>query len=93
MRTLIRLAAALFLALLLAYGADAAWLSLRTTDHRLPTRSVQVHVLLVVPQKGNKVEYIPGGTRTESCVPAIFPHAGLSPCWYLERHTRREVDY
>lgn len=46
-----------------------------------------------IGQKNNRVEFIPGGTLTEPCLVSLFPHAGLSPCWYLERHTRREVDY
>jgi len=49
--------------------------------------------MLGVPQKNNRVEFIPGGTVTEPCLLSVLPHLGLSPCWYVERHTRREVDY
>lgn len=93
MRWIVRPVAGLAVALGLAYAADAAWVFLRTTDHRLPTRTVQVRVMLAVPQKNNRVEFIPGGTETETCLASMFPHSGLSPCWYAERHTRREVDY
>ena len=93
MRRTVRLVAGLAVALALLYAADAALVLLRTTDHRLPTRTVQVHVMLAVPQKNNRVEFIPGGTVTEPCLLSVFPHSGLSPCWYAERHTRREVDY
>jgi hypothetical protein len=48
--------------------------------------------MLAVPQSNNRVEFIPGGTETLPCVVAQFPHAGPEPCWYVERHTRREVD-
>jgi hypothetical protein len=89
----VRQVAGLAIALGLVYAADAAWVALRTTDHRLPTRTVQIHVMLAVPQKNNRVEFVPAGTRTESCLSSIFPHSGLAPCWYAERHTRREVDY
>ena len=93
MRPVARLASGLVLALGLPYAVDASWVWLRTTDHHLPTRTVQIHVMLAVPQKDNRVEFIPGGTVTESCLSSLFPHSGLSPCWYVERHTRREVDY
>ncbi len=93
MRLLLRLAAGFVVALGLAYAADAAWVSLRSTDHRPPTRTVQIHVMLAVPQKNNRVEFIPGGTETRTCLSSLFPHSGLAPCWWVERHTRKEVDY
>ena len=92
MRTLIRLVAVSVVVLGLAYAGDVTWVFLRTTDHRLPTRTVQIHVMLAVPQKNNRVEFIPGGTETRSCLVSLFPHSGLAPCWYVERHTREEVD-
>ena len=93
MRAIIRVVAGIVVAVALVYAADAAFVLLRTTNGRLPTRSIEVHVMLAVPQKNNRVEFIPGGTETQPCVVALFPHAGLEPCWYVERHTRREVDY
>lgn len=93
MRPIVRLAAGLVIASGVVYAADAAWVFLRTTGHRLPTRTVQVHVMLAVPQKNNRVEFIPAGTRNEPCLSSLFPHSGITPCWYAERHTRREVDY
>jgi hypothetical protein len=49
--------------------------------------------MLAVPQKNNRVEFVPAGTQAETCLSSLFPHSGLVPCWYAERHTRREVDY
>jgi hypothetical protein len=93
MRQLLRFAAGFVVALGLAYAADAAWVSLRSTGDRRPTRAVEIHVMLAVPQKNNRVEFIPGGTETRTCLSSLFPHAGLAPCWWVERHTRKEVDY
>jgi hypothetical protein len=93
MHTIVRVGAGVVVAVALVYAADAAWVFVRTTDHRPPTRSVEVHLMLGVPQKNGRVEFIPGGIKTEPCLVALFPHSGLQPCWYLERHTRREVDY
>ncbi len=92
-RVVNRAALLLGAALVLAYAADAAWVAARTHDNRPPTRTVQVHLLLKVPQKGNRIEFISGGTRAVPCLESLFPHSGLTPCWYAERHTRREIDY
>jgi hypothetical protein len=93
MRAIIRVLVAIVMAVALVYAADAVWVSLRTRDHRQPTRTVEVHLMLAVPQKNGRVEFIPGGTESQPCLVALFPHAGLQPCWYAERHTRKEIDY
>jgi hypothetical protein len=93
MHTTTRVAAGLVIAVALVYAADTAWVTLRTTNHRPPTSNVQVHLMLAVPQKNGRVEFIPGRTETQPCLVALFPHSGLLPCWYVERHTHREVDY
>jgi hypothetical protein len=74
----------------LLYGADVAWVAIR--GERAYGR-MEVSLLLAVPQKGSRVEYIPGGTETRACVYALFPQRGFTPCWYVARHKRQEVDY
>jgi hypothetical protein len=88
-----RITASIAIAAALVYAADAAWVRLRRANHHDPTSAVQVRVMLAVPQKSGRVEFIPGGTETKSCVHALFPHLGLDPCWYVERHTRKQVDF
>jgi hypothetical protein len=76
-------------AALLVYGADRLYLAIE----REPTRAIEVETMLVVPQKSGRLEYIPGGTETRTCVRSLFPHLGSPPCWYLERHKRQSVRY
>ena len=64
-----------------------------SANHRDPTGTVKVRVLLAVPQKGGRTEYIPGDTETKTCVHSLFPQLGLQPCWYAERHTRKQINY
>jgi len=52
-----------------------------------------VRVMLAVPQKNGRIEFAPGTTETRYCVHSWFPHLGLAPCWYLERHTRKQVNF
>jgi len=89
----VRAVLAFLIALLALYVGDATWVRVRLARHHDPTGSVKVRVLLAVPQKSGRMEYIPGNTETQSCVHSVFPQIGLPPCWYAERHTRREVDY
>jgi hypothetical protein len=51
-----------------------------------PLDQVTVSRYLAAPLKGNKTEYYFEGTQPTSCVRALFPQAGLNPCWYLRRH-------
>jgi hypothetical protein len=78
------------LSAVLIYGVDALWVELRGTR---AFGTVEVRVLLDVPEKGNRVEYIPGGTETHRCVYSAFPQRGLTPCWWEERHRRREITF
>ncbi len=71
-----------------SYLGDFAVVKLRGT----PTANVTIRQYLAIPQKGNKLQYVPGDTVTEECVEALFPHGGDSPCWYANRHKRRQID-
>jgi hypothetical protein len=63
---------------------------------KLPGRQVYADVTIdqyyAVKEKGNKVEYMPGGSVVERCIYSVFPHFGYDPCWWVMRHTRREID-
>jgi hypothetical protein len=93
MRIIYRVAAGIAIAVVLVYAADAAWVRLRMANHQDPTSAIQVRVMLAVPQKNGRIEFTPGNTETQSCVRSWFPHLGLEPCWYVERHTRKQVDF
>ncbi len=55
--------------------------------------TVQVQKVLAVPQKDHKTEYIADQPEAEQCVHSMFPHLGLTPCWYLARHANQQVNY
>ncbi len=57
-----------------------------------PTADVTIKQYYAIPQKGNKVQYAPADSAVEECVQSLFPHAGDRPCWYVNRHTRRQID-
>ncbi len=56
--------------------------------------TVDMQRMLAIEMKGGKVEYTMDRTQTaqiQACVYSLFPHAGLEPCWYLLRQSRKAV--
>ena len=54
--------------------------------------SVTVEHYYAVAQKNGKTQFIFDPPGAETCVHALFPHAGDAPCWYLSRHTEKRTD-
>lgn len=77
---------------LLTFGGDFGLFRLRVAMNRNPYGSVVVNHYYAVAQKNGKTQLIfdPPGPMT--CVNALFPHAGMPPCWYLRRHTDQRTD-
>lgn len=69
------------------------FLSLR---YQVPKRetygSVVVREMYAVKLKNKQTEYMFQPPAPQECVNSLFPHFGDSPCWYLKRHTKQQVD-
>ena len=85
-RRLAKVAIVLAVALALLYAGDWAVLRIRLS-HGTAYRTITVNQFLATPLKGNKVEYDWTGTAQQTCSRSIFPQAGNTACWWLERHT------
>ena len=89
-RFLRRLIAAVFLGAaaltLIAYAADYA-----VFRYHLGTNAAFGQITAssydAVQQKNGKTVYLFNPPEPQTCVHALFPHAGFVPCWYLQRHT------
>jgi hypothetical protein len=57
-----------------------------------PVGKVVVKQYYAVPQKGNKVQFLPADPDSEECANALFPHNGDLPCWYVSRHKQKRID-
>ena len=69
------------------------FLSLRyQIPKREPYGSVVVRELYAVKLKNKQTEYMFQPPAPQECVNSLFPHFGDPPCWYLERHTRQQVN-
>ena len=76
----------------LAYGADYCVFRVRVAINRSPYGSVTVAHYYAIQQKSGKTKLIFDPPQAETCVNALFPHGGSSPCWYLSRHTEPRTD-
>lgn len=77
---------------MLAFGLDYSVFRVRVAAHRSPYGSVTVTHYTAIQQKSGKTEFIFDPPQAESCVNALFPHAGSLPCWYLTRYPEQRTD-
>ncbi len=71
----------------LAWVADDVW-----ARHRgRPVEQVKVGMLYAAVNHWNEVEYSVGAPVMETCVDALMPHFGYTPCWYLKKHNIRQI--
>jgi hypothetical protein len=91
MRTIRKIALWGFVALAslaaLIYAAD----DLRARFRGRPVEQIKVGRLYAAVNHWNEVEYSVGTPIMETCVDALMPHFGYTPCWYLRRHNIRQI--
>ena len=84
---------ALVVLLVVAYVYDYLSVRLRMCAQKQgdPFDVVTYPHLLVIPQKGNKLEYAldaQSPMESDPCVHSLFPHFGYTPCWYVRRRAK-----
>lgn len=79
-------------AAILAFGIDFLVFRIRVATNRQAYGSVAVNHYYAVLQKNGKTQFIFDPPQAETCVNALFPHAGSPPCWYLSRHPDQRTD-
>jgi hypothetical protein len=72
---------------LIGYAVDYVAFRYRVATNHQPFGQFTINSYDAVQQKNGKTEFIFDPPQPETCVHAIFPHAGFVPCWYLQRHT------
>ena len=77
----------------LAYAVDYGLFRYRVAANRQPFAQIAVTNYDAIPQKSGKTQFIFHPPQPETCVNALFPHAGYVPCWYLRRHTEQVTNY
>jgi hypothetical protein len=79
-----------------AYVADYAMIRVRMAFPKLGPAldSVQMERLYAIALKNGRTEYELDAQQPEvtvTCVRALFPHLGYSPCWYLRRNSQKPI--
>ncbi|WP_049761898.1 hypothetical protein [Candidatus Korobacter versatilis] len=92
-RLVLRVGIGVALALGPVGAVDLATFYARKAMGRNVYDTVAVDVVDVIPQKGNKAEYVPQGVQNVSCVRSLLPHENQHPCWYVRRNAVQEVKY
>ena len=72
---------------LISYATDYVVFRYRVAANRQPFGQFTINSYDAVQQKNGKTQFIFNPPATQTCVHALFPHAGFVPCWYLQRHT------
>lgn len=75
-----------------SFGLDYAVFRIRAATNHGAYGSVVVTHYDAVLLKNAKTEFIFDPPGPERCVNALFPHAGMQPCWYLRRHPEQRTD-
>ncbi len=79
--------------LVLVYLSDYAFLRVKIAGKNSSSAYgvVKIQPLYAIPHKDGKAEYMFGDPQNQTCVHALFPHSGFSPCWYLIRKSARTI--
>ena len=75
-----------------AYAVDYAVFRYRVMANCQPFGQVTVTRFDAVLQKNGKTQFIFNPPEAQTCVHALFPRAGFTPCWYLQRHSEQRTD-
>lgn len=90
-RILARGLAAVAILLAVVYLGDDVSLRFRIPRSRQQYGVVRIQVYYAVPQKNKTTEFYFQPPQDQTCVHALFPHLGFSPCWYLNRKKQQEI--
>ena len=91
MRTILRIALKGCFALLILTGLTYFGDDLYARSRGRPVEHIQVGRVYAAVNRYNQVEYSIGTPAMVTCVEALMPHFGYTPCWYLQRHTIQQI--
>lgn len=76
----------------IVYVGDFCVVRYKIPHDRDPFGQVTVQPVYVIHEKNGKIEYQFADPEVDACVRSLFPHMGYSPCWYLSRHTEKQIN-
>ena len=76
----------------LTYALDFVIFRIRAAMNWNAYGSVIVNHYTAVLQKNGKTQFTFDPPAPWTCAHSLFPHGGLLPCWYLQRHPEQRTD-
>ena len=80
------------IALAVLYVGDSALLRYRVSAQKNAFGEITVHPYYAMHLKNGRTEFSFQPDEQERCVNSLFPHLGMTPCWYLSRHPDKRTD-
>ena len=91
-RALLVLVVAIVAVAAITYVCDYAVLRYRISAQKNALGQVTVTPYFAVKLKDGKVEYDFQDPQTVTCTNSLYPHMGMQPCWYLNRHREQRIN-
>ncbi len=91
-RRFLRAALIFFTLLAILFAVDYCAVRYGIARGRSPFGQVVIKPVYVIHEKNGRVEYQFADPETATCVRSLFPHMGYSPCWFLSRHTEKQIN-
>ena len=79
-------------AMALTYIGDFILIRYRVAHQQSPYGTVAVSQYYAEHLKSGNTEYDFQAPQTVQCLNSLFPHFGLTPCWYVRRHPEKRID-
>ena len=78
--------------IVLTYAGDYAVLRYRIAARKNPFGQVTVTAYFASRMKNGNTEFDFQQPQQQTCANSLYPHRGMQPCWYLERHREQRID-
>ncbi len=90
-RMVLIVAGGLAVLLALTYAVDYLVLRYRMSANGNAFSTVTVRSYYAVQEKNNRTEFVFKDSEDQTCVHSLFSHLNYAPCWYLTRHTEKQI--
>jgi len=74
------------------YFGDYLTVRFRIPKTRELFEVVKIQTSYAVKQKDGKTEFYFNPPENQTCVHSLFPHMGFTPCWYLNRKRKQQIN-
>ncbi len=78
--------------ILILYASDFAWFGYREWKPKPKDPLETLTFYYATSMKNGRVEIFYDQPQTQTCVHSLFPHAGYTPCWYLNRSDIKRIE-